>query len=142
MRVVGLDPEPAGLELRLTERFAAAPAAEWVARLNAAGIGAHVAVKFTEVLADEAALHRGLVMRWIEDDHEMSSFGVAARMSLTPLAPSRCAPLLGADSGALLTELGLAGRFAELQAKGVVAVQAGGPQPVSQTESGDRSATR
>ena len=46
------------MESALVARFATAPAAYWVARLNATGIGAHVAANFADVLSDEIAERR------------------------------------------------------------------------------------
>jgi crotonobetainyl-CoA:carnitine CoA-transferase CaiB-like acyl-CoA transferase len=120
-RVAGLGSGIADLESRLAECFATAPAASWVEKLVAAGIGAHVAAKLTDVLTDESAERRGLMLRWYENGKEARSLGLVSRMSMTQPIPGKPAPL-GADSRELVTEAGLADRFADLIAAGVVAV--------------------
>jgi crotonobetainyl-CoA:carnitine CoA-transferase CaiB-like acyl-CoA transferase len=120
MRVAGVAPGWTDLESALGAHFAAAPAAYWVERLNAAGIGAHVAAKLTDVLTDEIAERRRLVLRWNEKGKEARSLGIVSRLSLTQPVPGKPAPL-GAHSRELLAETGLADRFADLLAKGVVA---------------------
>src|SRR5262249_44810509 len=62
MRVAGVA-RSADLESALAARFTTAPAALWIERLNATGIGAHVAAKFNDVLTDETAERRRLVLR-------------------------------------------------------------------------------
>ena len=102
----------------------AAPAAHWVEQLNETGIGAHVAANFSDVLNDETAERRKLVVRWNEKGQEAQSLGIVARLSLTQPNTGNPAPL-GAHSRELLAETGLADRFADLLAKGVVAEPAG-----------------
>lgn len=124
MRVAGVAPESANLESALAARFASAPAAHWVEQLNETGIGAHVAANFSDVLNDETAERRKLVVRWNEKGQEAQSLGIVARLSLTQPNTGNPAPL-GAHSRELLAETGLADRFADLLAKGVVAEPAG-----------------
>jgi crotonobetainyl-CoA:carnitine CoA-transferase CaiB-like acyl-CoA transferase len=124
IRVAGVTPESADLEAALAARFATAPAAHWVERLNASGIGAHVAAKLTDVLTDESAERRRLVLRWNENGKELRSLGLVARMSMTQPMPGKAAPL-GAHSREVLAENGLANRFADLLANGVVAEPSG-----------------
>ena len=83
MRVAGVAPESANLESALAARFASAPAAHWVEQLNETGIGAHVAANFSDVLNDETAERRKLVLRWNEKGQEAQSLGIVARLSLT-----------------------------------------------------------
>jgi crotonobetainyl-CoA:carnitine CoA-transferase CaiB-like acyl-CoA transferase len=120
MRVAGVAPGSADLASALAERFATAPAAHWVERLNAMGIGAHVATDYRHVLTDETAERRGLVLRRNEKGKEARSLGIVSRLSLTQPIPGSPAPL-GAHTRDLLAEIGLADRFADLVAKGVVA---------------------
>ena len=124
MRVAGVAPDTANLESALAARFATAPAAHWVEQLNEAGIGAHVAANFSDVLNDETAERRKLVLRWNENGQEVRSLGIVSRLSLTQPIAGEPAPL-GAHSRELVAETGLADRFADLLAKGVVAEPAG-----------------
>ena len=125
MRFAGVAPDTANLESALAARFTTAPAAYLVERLNEAGIGAHVAANITDVLTDEIAERRKLVLRWNENGQEVRSLGIVSRLSLTQPIAGEPAPL-GAHSRELLAETGLADRFADLLAKGVVAEPAGG----------------
>src|SRR5262249_18510694 len=111
MRVAGVASASADLESALAARFTTAPAAFWVERLNTTGIGAHVAAKFTDVLTNETAERRSLVLRWNEKGKEVRSLGLVSRLSLTQPIPGKPAPL-GAHTRELVAETGLADRFA------------------------------
>src|SRR5262249_18539688 len=82
MRVAGVA-RSADLESALAARFTTAPAALWIERLNATGIGAHVAAKFNDVLTDETAERRRLVLRWSDKGKEVRSLRLVSRLSLT-----------------------------------------------------------
>lgn len=111
------------LEGALEERFASAPLAEWVARLNAAeGVGAHHVVSSTDELMEMPyAVDRGLS---ITRDHEawgrVTTIGPAARLARTPLRPGAVAPPLGQHSREILAEAGLQDRADALIASGAV----------------------
>jgi crotonobetainyl-CoA:carnitine CoA-transferase CaiB-like acyl-CoA transferase len=60
------------------------------------------------------------VLRRNEKGKEARSLGIVSRLSLTQPIPGSPAPL-GAHTRDLLAEIGLADRFADLVAKGVVA---------------------
>jgi crotonobetainyl-CoA:carnitine CoA-transferase CaiB-like acyl-CoA transferase len=100
MRAAGVAPGSADLESTLAARFTTAPAAFWVKRLNATGIGAHVAAKFNDVLTDETAERRRLVLRWNENGKELRSLGLVSRLSLTQPIPGKPAAARRAHSRA------------------------------------------
>jgi crotonobetainyl-CoA:carnitine CoA-transferase CaiB-like acyl-CoA transferase len=106
----GLDAvtELAGLgEAELAETFRTAPARDWVNRLTAAGIGAHVLVDQPDLMDDPVAWARGLV---VERDHpgfgRARMAGPSPRLSRTPARPGRPVGPPGADTRAVLSELG------------------------------------
>lgn len=111
-----------GLEAALCERFATAPAQVWVARLVAGGVPASICRTVEEVMGDPLSQARGLS---IVRDHPgigaVRSIGPGARMTGTPVRPGRAVGLPGADTAAVLAELGLAGRYPQLLAAGAVA---------------------
>jgi crotonobetainyl-CoA:carnitine CoA-transferase CaiB-like acyl-CoA transferase len=106
----GLDglPELAGLEEEdLAATFRTATAQFWVERLTAVGVGAHVLVDQPDLMDDDVAQGRGLVI-----DRQHPGFGRARlagpspRLSLTPPRPTRPVGPPGSDTRAVLTELG------------------------------------
>jgi crotonobetainyl-CoA:carnitine CoA-transferase CaiB-like acyl-CoA transferase len=101
-------PELADLdEGGLVATFRTAPAQSWVDRLTAAGIGAHVLVDQPDLMDDEVALSRGLV---IEREHpgfgRARLAGPSTRLSLTPPRPGSPVGPPGSDTRVVLTELG------------------------------------
>ncbi|HYB71611.1 MAG TPA: CoA transferase [Candidatus Bathyarchaeia archaeon] len=104
--------------------LASAPAPEWVARLEAAGIAAGPIYEFHEVFEDPQVRHLGLVA-----DVEQPGAGTVkmltfpGRASATPPRIARPAPLLGEHTAEVLAELGLAGEEIErLAAADVIAL--------------------
>lgn len=102
-------PELAGLhEEALAKAFKSAPAKEWVDRLVAAGVAAHVLVDQSELMDDPVAQARGLV---IERDHpgegRIRMAGPSARLSRTPAQATRPAGRPGSDTRSVLDALGL-----------------------------------
>jgi formyl-CoA transferase len=81
--------------------------AHWLARLDAAGVPAGPINTYPEALADPHALARDMV---VDLDHPgagpIKALGVPVKLSDTPGAVDRAAPLLGQDNAAVLTELG------------------------------------
>ena len=79
----------------------------WLARLDAAGVPAGPINTYPEALADPHALARDMV---VDLDHPgagpIKALGVPVKLSDTPGAVDRAAPLLGQDNAAVLTELG------------------------------------
>ena len=86
---------------------AAAPRSHWLARLDAAGVPAGPINTYAEALADPHALARDMI---VDLDHPgagpIKALGVPVKLSDTPGAVDRAAPLLGQDNAAVLTELG------------------------------------
>ncbi|QJY47392.1 CaiB/BaiF CoA transferase family protein [Pseudonocardia broussonetiae] len=117
----GLDalPDLAGLdEEQLATTFASAPAQEWVDRLVAAGVAAHVLVDQSDLMTDPVTRARGLA---IEREHpgegRVRMAGPSARLSHTPARATRPAGRPGSDTRAVLDGLGL--DSADLIARGV-----------------------
>jgi crotonobetainyl-CoA:carnitine CoA-transferase CaiB-like acyl-CoA transferase len=81
--------------------------AHWLARLDHAGVPAGPINTYPEALADPHALVRDMV---VDLDHPgagpIKALGVPVKLSDTPGAVDRAAPLLGQDNAAVLTELG------------------------------------
>jgi formyl-CoA transferase len=79
----------------------------WLARLDAAGVPAGPINTYPEALADPHTLARGMV---VDLEHPgagpIKALGVPVKLSDTPGAVDRAAPLLGQDTAAILTELG------------------------------------
>jgi crotonobetainyl-CoA:carnitine CoA-transferase CaiB-like acyl-CoA transferase len=81
--------------------------AHWLARLDHAGVPAGPINTYPEALADPHALARDMV---VDLDHPgagpIKALGVPVKLSDTPGAVDRAAPLLGQDNAVVLTELG------------------------------------
>ncbi|HEY2287292.1 MAG TPA: CoA transferase, partial [Streptosporangiaceae bacterium] len=101
----GLPAEPSSADL--AARLAREPAEVWLARLAAAGAGAHRVVPLAELMADPWVRAHGLIT---EREHEglgpVTHPGPAVRMSVTPVRVGRPAPLPGADRESVLAQLG------------------------------------
>ncbi len=95
---------------------------EWVAKLVAAGAGAHRVVETVrELMEDPWVVAHGLsVTREHMDRGMVTTTGPAARLSRTPLVPGRPAPTPGSDAREILEEIGLGDRFDELVSSGAV----------------------
>ncbi|HXH81360.1 MAG TPA: CoA transferase [Candidatus Tectomicrobia bacterium] len=98
------------------------PRRHWLALCEAAGVPAGPIYSVPEALADPHVLARGMVQ---ELEHpragRVKTLGNPVKMSATPPAMRRAAPELGADTDAVLRELGLGdAEIAALRAKRVV----------------------
>ena len=86
---------------------AGATRAHWLARLDAAGVPAGPINDYAEALADPHARARDMI---VDLEHPgagpIKALGVPVKLSDTPGAVDRPAPLLGQDNTAVLTELG------------------------------------
>ncbi len=95
------------LDAALAPLFAARPSADWLARLEAAGVPAGPVSDIAEMQRDPQALARGMV---VEVPHaslgSVATLGPPVKFSETPAAVIHGAPLLGQDSRAVLAELG------------------------------------
>jgi formyl-CoA transferase len=111
------DPRFAGTRDRMRQRDAliadiekttvAQTRAHWLARLDAAGVPAGPINTYPEALADPHALAREMVVDLVHPGAgAIKALGVPVKLSDTPGAVERPAPLLGQDNAAVLTELG------------------------------------
>jgi crotonobetainyl-CoA:carnitine CoA-transferase CaiB-like acyl-CoA transferase len=95
--------------------------AEGMARMEAERVPCGVVLSPAELVDDPHARAVGL---FVDDVHPVAGRvrqpRHPARFTGTPAAPGGPAPTIGADTDAVLTELGLADRIAELRAAGVV----------------------
>ncbi|HET7342619.1 MAG TPA: CoA transferase [Methylomirabilota bacterium] len=81
--------------------------AHWLARLDAAGVPAGPINAYPEALADPHTLARRMVVDLVHPGAgPIKALGVPVKLSDTPGAVDRPAPLLGQDTAAILTELG------------------------------------
>jgi formyl-CoA transferase len=81
--------------------------AHWLARLDAAGVPSGPINTYPEALADPHALARAMIVDLVHPGAgPIKALGVPVKLSDTPGAVDRPAPLLGQDTADLLTELG------------------------------------
>ncbi|HMO53892.1 MAG TPA: CoA transferase, partial [Tepidiformaceae bacterium] len=121
LRAVGLGDSEAELEAA----FARDTRAAWIAKLWAAGIGAHEIVEDVAALRrDPYALAHGLV---ITRNHEgfgpLTTNGPSQRLSRTPPVPGRPAPRPGSDAASILSNIGMAGELDRYVKQGIVAME-------------------
>ncbi len=102
-------PELEGLdEDQLTATFRAAPAQQWVDRLVAAGLGAHVLVDQPDLMDDPVARARGLVVERAHPGFGRARMaGPSGRLRVTPTRPAAPVGPPGADTRAVLDALGV-----------------------------------
>lgn len=109
---------------RVEAALAAATAAEWVTRFEAAQVAAGPIYEFDEVFEDPQVKHLGLVAEVDQPGYgkaKMLAFPV--RASATPARIRRPAPLLGEHTAEVLGELGLPkAEIERLAAAGVIAL--------------------
>jgi formyl-CoA transferase len=100
--------EREALVAELERTTAKEPRAHWLARLEAAGVPAGPVNTYAEALADPQALAREMI---VDLEHPgagpIKALGVPVKLSDTPGAVDRPAPLLGQHTTDVLTELGL-----------------------------------
>lgn len=80
--------------------------AAWLARLEKAGVPAGPINNYAEALADPHALARGMVVDLVHPGAgDIKALGVPVKLSETPGAVDRAAPLLGEHTARILAEL-------------------------------------
>jgi formyl-CoA transferase len=95
------------------------PRAHWLARCEEAGVPAGPIYSVPEALDDDHARARGMVQ---EQAGGVKALGNPVKMSRTPAVMAKAAPAAGADTDAILRELGLdAGEIATLRGQRIVA---------------------
>ena len=83
------------------------PRAHWLTRLDTAGVPSGPINTYPEALADPHTLAREMVVDLVHPGAgPVKALGVPVKLSDTPGAVDRPAPLLGQDNAAILTELG------------------------------------
>jgi crotonobetainyl-CoA:carnitine CoA-transferase CaiB-like acyl-CoA transferase len=113
--------EGAALEQALAGAFAKAAAGELVARLQAAGVAAHVVVPVAELMTDPVVRGRGLsVTQEVTGAGSCTMPGVSPRLSDTPALVGHPPHQPGADAGPVLAAAGLADRLDALERRWVV----------------------
>jgi crotonobetainyl-CoA:carnitine CoA-transferase CaiB-like acyl-CoA transferase len=116
----------AAFKARVEGILATAPTAEWVARLEQAGIAAGPVYEFPEVFEDPQVRYLGLIAEMDQPGAgRVRIMGFPGRASATPPRIDRPAPLLGQHTAQVLGELGLSGEEIDrLAAAGVIEVGA------------------
>jgi crotonobetainyl-CoA:carnitine CoA-transferase CaiB-like acyl-CoA transferase len=114
--VTGLTVEANNLESSLETQFAQGSAADWVARLTAAGIAAHARVPVAKLMVDPDVQRRGLsVSQTVEGVGETTAPGVPVRLSRTPMRVGKPPVQPGSDAPRILAELGLSKELEALE---------------------------
>jgi crotonobetainyl-CoA:carnitine CoA-transferase CaiB-like acyl-CoA transferase len=111
----------AALEQALEAAFAPAAAREVTARLQAAGVAAHVVVPIAEVMADPVARERGLsVTQEVAGAGKCTMPGVSPRLSDTPALVGHPPVAPGESAREVLASVGLADRLDALERRWVI----------------------
>jgi crotonobetainyl-CoA:carnitine CoA-transferase CaiB-like acyl-CoA transferase len=112
------------LRAELTAVFAQRTAAEWEEILMAAGVPAGWVRTIPEAVAEPQTAARGLLHEMFSPElgRNLSVVGAAFKLNGSPLHPNAAPRPVGADSAAILAELGYeADRIAELARQGIIA---------------------
>jgi crotonobetainyl-CoA:carnitine CoA-transferase CaiB-like acyl-CoA transferase len=118
--VEGLDGVDFLNEDQLSARFAGAPAATWVERLQAADVAAHVNCTPAEAMESAGPL---VELRELPDLGPVLVAGPSGRFSVTPPLRTAIPRPTGGDNAEVLNELGLRAAYEKLLATGVMATE-------------------
>ena len=96
-----------------------------MSKLQAAGAGAHAVVQDFRALMDDpwAQAHGLSVTREHDGLGPVTTIGPSPRLSRTPPAPGRPAPIPGADAASILADIGMLGELDRLVRAGVVVTE-------------------
>ncbi|MGE3539494.1 MAG: CaiB/BaiF CoA transferase family protein [Candidatus Tectimicrobiota bacterium] len=114
----------AALEQALEQHFLTQSVEHWVARCNAAGLGAQRCIlDLPELMHDPwVVAHELTATREHDDIGLVTTCGPAPRLSRTPVRIGYPAPKPGSDARSVLADIGLEDRLESLIARGVVRV--------------------
>ena len=112
----------AKLIVEIEKTTAAEARAHWLARLDREGVPSGPINTYPEALADPHTLARGMVVDLVHPGAgPVKALGIPVKLSDTPGAVDRPAPILGEHTAEVLGELGYsATEQAELRVNGVV----------------------
>jgi crotonobetainyl-CoA:carnitine CoA-transferase CaiB-like acyl-CoA transferase len=112
-------------EAELEALFTTDLVASWVAKLQAAGIGAHEILTDARQLMDDpyAQAHSLSLTREHDGQGLVTTIGPSPRLSRTPAVAGRPAPVPGADAASILAEIGMLGELDRLVKAGVVVTE-------------------
>ena len=112
----------------LASIFAKRPSAEWLERLEAAGVPAGPVSSIVEMQQDPQAVARGMVTTVPHGTlGDVPTLGPPVKFSETPAAALHGAPLLGQDSRAVLAEIGYGAAEVQALIDGGVVIAADDP---------------
>jgi crotonobetainyl-CoA:carnitine CoA-transferase CaiB-like acyl-CoA transferase len=105
----------------LEQRFVERPADQWVADLQAAGIGAHVLLTTEEVMEDPRVRRRGLsIVKEMPGAGAARVLGPSPRLARTPPQATRGCTPPGSDAPSVLAEIGYDADIRDLIDRGVI----------------------
>ena len=112
----------AALVAEIEKTTIAASRAQWLARLDGAGVPCGPINTYPETLGDPHTIARGLVVDLVHPvAGAIQALGVPVKLSETPGSVDRAAPLVGEHTAEILTELGFsAAEQGELRARHVI----------------------
>ncbi|MGH7092663.1 MAG: CoA transferase, partial [Stellaceae bacterium] len=112
----------AAMNAAVEQKLAGATTAEWIVRLNAAGVPCGRVMDLPEVFTDPQVLDQEMVLTQDHPGHgPITMLGFPVKFTEAPCQLRRPAPELGADSDAALAALGFTpGDIARLRAAGIV----------------------
>jgi crotonobetainyl-CoA:carnitine CoA-transferase CaiB-like acyl-CoA transferase len=110
------------LQEKLSEMFKKRTSAEWLRRLEEAGVPAGPVLDVKQMQADPQALARDMIVKTTHPKAgEVNSIGLPVKFSETPGSVSRAAPLLGQQTREVLREHGFSDAEAdEMAAQGAI----------------------